>query len=156
MSNPAHFRPARPDEAGAITRLVVRSKRHWGYSDEFIAALMPELTVSAGYVEHPLHHVEVLEADGRMIGVICLARLTELALLEDLFLDSDVIGGGYGRLMFERAAEIARGWGKGVMELESDPYAEPFYRHLGAERVAMLPVTSVPGRAVPLMRFTLR
>ena len=39
------------------------------------------------------------------------------------------------------------------MELEADPFAEPFYLHLGAVRVGMSPVTVVPGRAVPLMRL---
>ena len=121
MSEPARFRCARPDEAEALTQVVVRSKRHWGYSDEFIAALLPELTLTPADVEDPRHHVEVLEVDGRVLGVISLVRRTELALLEDLFLDPSAIGSGYGRLMFERAAEVARGWGAGVMELESDP-----------------------------------
>ncbi len=58
-------------------------------------------------------------------------------------------------MLFERAAEVGRGWGLGVMEFESDPFAEPFYLHLGAERVSMSPSTLVPGRSIPLMRFAL-
>jgi GNAT superfamily N-acetyltransferase len=150
------FRRARPDEAEAITELVLRSKRHWGYADEFIALMAPVMTFTREDLERPADRVEVLEADGRLDGVIRLRRRTELAFLEDLWLDPSVMGRGLGRRLFARAVEIARGWGKGVLEFESDPFAEPFYLHLGAQRVGMSPSTTLPGRAVPLMRFALR
>jgi GNAT superfamily N-acetyltransferase len=149
------FRRARPDEAAAITRLALRSKRHWGYDEAFMAALTPELTFTPEDLEGELDHVEVLESADGLLGVFRLRRRTELALLTDLWIEPAAMGRGYGRLAFERAAEVARSWGAGVMELEADPHAEPFYLHLGAVRVSMSPVTVVPGRAVPLMRFAL-
>jgi GNAT superfamily N-acetyltransferase len=146
---------ARPDELPAITALAVRSKRYWGYSDEFMAALDGELTFRQADLDDARTRVEVIEADGRLIGVIRMRRRTELACLEDLWIDPDAIGQGYGRIGFERACRIGREWGKGVLELEADPHAEPFYLHLGCRRVSMSPVASVPGRAVPLMRYSL-
>mgnify|MGYP001815616311 FL=1 len=151
----AEFRQARPDEAEAITALVLRSKRHWGYSDAFIEVMTPVMTITRADLEHPRARVEVLQVEGRLLGVLRLWRRTELAFLEDLWLDPPTMGQGLGRRMFERAAEIARGWGKGVMEWESDPFAEPFYLHLGAQRVGMSPSEAIPGRAIPLMRFAL-
>ena len=155
VSSSARFRRARPDEADAITELIVRSKRHWGYSDELIALMTPVLTFQAADLERPWDHVEVLEVDGRLVGVFRLRRRTELAFLEDLWIDPVAMGQGYGRQVFERAATVARSWGKGVMEWESDPLAEPFYLHLGAQRVAMSPATVIPGRSIPLMRYAL-
>ena len=156
MSAPlSRFRPAGPDELEAITALAIRSKAYWGYPDEFMAALRPELTFCQADLDDPRTCVEVLEVDGELIGAIRMRRRTELACLEDLWVDPEAIGQGYGRIGFERACEIGRGWGKGVMELEADPFAEPFYLHLGAVRVGMSPVTVVPGRAVPLMRYAL-
>ena len=156
MSAPlSRFRPAGPDELEAITALAIRSKASWGYPDEFMAALRPELTFCQADLDDPRTCVEVLEVDGQLIGAIRMRRRTELACLEDLWVDPEAIGQGYGRIGFERACEIGRGWGKGVMELEADPFAEPFYLHLGAVRVGMSPVTVVPGRAVPLMRYAL-
>ena len=149
------FRPARPDELEAITALAIRSKRFWGYGDEFMAVLTPELTFRQADLEDERTRVEVLESDGRLVGALRMRRRTELAYLEDLWIDPDDIGHGYGRIGFERACEIGRCWGKGVMELEADPHAEPFYLHLGAVRVGMSPVAVVPGRAVPLMRVAL-
>jgi GNAT superfamily N-acetyltransferase len=156
MSTPLPaFRLARPDELEAITALAIRSKRYWGYSDEFIETLTPELTFRQADLDDERTRVEVLESDGELVAAIRLRRRTELAYLEDLWIDPQAIGQGYGRISFERAAHIGREWGKGVMELEADPHAEPFYLHLGCQRVWMSPVTSVPGRSVPLMRYAL-
>ena len=152
---PPRWRVARPDELGAITDLANRSKRHWGYSDAFMAALDDELTFRQADLDDARTRVEVLELGGRLIGAIRMRRRTELAYLEDLWIDPAAIGLGYGRIGFGRACEIGREWGKGVLELEADPNAEAFYLHVGCQRVAMSPVSSVPGRAVPLMRYAL-
>ena len=155
MTPPARFRRAHPDDAPAITRLMLRSKRHWGYSEAFMAATSPAMSLEPEDLERPTDRVEVLEMEGELLGLFRLRRHTELAFLEDLFVDPAAMGRGYGRMLFERAAEVGRDWGLGVMEFESDPYAESFYRHLGAERVSMSPSTLVPGRSIPLMRFAL-
>ena len=148
-------RPARPDELGAITALAIRSKRYWGYSDEFMAAVDDELTFRQTDLDDKRTVVEVLESDGRIVGALRMRRRTELAYLEDLWIDPEAIGHGYGRVGFERACQIGREWGKGVMELEADPNAEAFYLHIGCQRVGMSPATSVPGRALPVMRYSL-
>ena len=121
-----------------------------------MATMLPALTTTATDLERPRTHVEVLEEDGRLLGYYRLRRRTELAYLEDLFIDPDVMGRGLGRRLFERAADVARGWGLGVLEFESDPFAESFYLHLGAERVGMSPSALMPGRSIPLMRYALR
>jgi GNAT superfamily N-acetyltransferase len=120
-----------------------------------MAALTPELTFRQTDLQDAGTCVEVLESEGRLIGALRMRRRTELAYLEDLWIEPEAIGRGFGRLGFERACEIGRGWGKGVLELEADPHAESFYLHLGAVRVGMSPVSVVPGRAVPLMRYAL-
>jgi GNAT superfamily N-acetyltransferase len=148
------LRPPQPDEAEAITALMLRAKRHWGYPDAFMAAVGPSMAVTTADLVHPTDHLEVLEVDGGILGFVRLRRYTELAFLEDLWIDPGAVGKGYGRLLFERAVAIARGWGKGVIELHADPHAEPFYEHLGAVRVGMIPSEAVPGRSLPVMRYT--
>ena len=154
-STPALLRCARPDEAEAITRVTLRAKRHWGYSDDFMAVMTPELTMTAADIERASDRVEVLEADGQLLGFMRLRRRTELAWLEDVFVDPPVMGYGHGRRLFLRAAEVSRGWGYGVMEFLSDPYAEGFYLGLGAKRVGMWPSMLRPGRSIPVMSYAL-
>jgi len=152
---PPLLRCACAGDAEVITRLVLRSKRHWDYSEAFMAVMTPALVFELADLEGPSDRVEVLEVEGELRGVFRLRRRTELAFLEDLFVDPEAMGHGYGRLLFERAATVAREWGFGVMEFESDPNAERFYLHLGAERVGMSPSTLMPGRSIPLMRYAL-
>jgi GNAT superfamily N-acetyltransferase len=120
-----------------------------------MAIVTAALTTTAADLESGPDWVEVLESGATIVGFYRLRRRTELAWLEDLFIDPPFMGKGYGRRLFLRAAEVARGWGAGVMEFESDPFAEPFYLRLGAERVAMSPSSLVPGRSLPLMRYAL-
>ncbi len=156
MAAPAPLlRRARGGDAEAITRLTLRSKRQWGYSEAFMTAMTPDLTITPADLEVAVDRVEVLEAEGGLLGFFRLQRRTELAFLEDLFIDPPAMGRGHGRHLFLRAAGIAREWGLGVMEFESDPFAEPFYLHLGAERVGMSPARLLPGRSIPLMRYAL-
>jgi len=95
MESP-RLRRARPDEAAVITRLALRSKQRWGYSDG--------------------------------------------------------VRSGHGRRHFERAADVARDWGYRILEFDSDPHAETFYLHLGAERIGMKASTLIAGREFPVMR----
>lgn len=49
----------------------------------------------------------------------------------------DWMGCGIGRGMFLHAVERARAQGFREFQIESDPNAEGFYRHLGAQAVGM-------------------
>jgi GNAT superfamily N-acetyltransferase len=149
------LRRAKPEDAEAITRLTLRAKRHWGYSEAFMAVMTPDLTLTSADLSAAADQVEVLETDGELLGFFRLRCRTELACLEDLFVDPGCMGQGYGRRLFLRAADIAREWGRGVMEFESDPYAESFYLRLGATREGMSPSSLLPGRSIPLMRYAL-
>lgn len=147
------LRRARPDEATAITDLALRSKRPWGYNDEFMAVIAPEMTVTTADIE--AEHVEVLESKTRLLGYLRLKRHPQEAWLEDLFVEPDVVRHGHGRRLFLRAAEVSRGWGCEVMRFESDPHAVAFYLEIGAEQVGFSPSTLFPGREIPLLSYRL-
>lgn len=83
------IRPARDTELDALTALVLRSKAHWGYSDEFMRACAAELTVSPALLPHAF----VIEHAGELLGVCAWTALTaERAQLELLFVEPRAIG----------------------------------------------------------------
>jgi hypothetical protein len=41
-----HIRAARPNDAGILSAIAIRSKAHWGYDQEFMAACRDELTLT--------------------------------------------------------------------------------------------------------------
>ena len=99
---------------------MLRSKRHWPYADAFMEVMVPAMTLSEDVLAREREVVDVLDDEGAIVGVVHIIRHVELAFLESLFVDPEVMGRGYGRLLFERAVGIGRGWGMGVLEFESD------------------------------------
>lgn len=100
------IRPARPEEAPALSALAQRSKAHWGYDDAFLAACVEELTVAEEAIQ--LHLTYVVEQDGRVVGFYMLEPLDAHEIeLTFLFVEPTAIGQGYGRKLMEHARETA-------------------------------------------------
>jgi 2-polyprenyl-3-methyl-5-hydroxy-6-metoxy-1,4-benzoquinol methylase len=136
-----HIRPARVEEAGALTELAMRSKAHWGYDEAFMAACRDELTIRPEHVPN----VDVAELDGAIVGMVRL----EPGTIEDLFVEPDVIGTGVGAALFRHVVRRAASEGMRALLVDADPNAEGFYRSMGAVRVGEAPSASIPGRVLP-------
>ena len=73
MTAKAVIRAAREDEHALLTDLALRSKAHWGYSEQFMADCADELTISEEDIrEHPFF---VVEKRGDVIGFCGLQML---------------------------------------------------------------------------------
>ena len=67
------IRPATAAEAPALSELCRRSKAHWGYDDDFMAACVEELTVRPE--RYGANEVWVAD-DGAPVGLYELARIS--------------------------------------------------------------------------------
>src|SRR5262245_16705253 len=144
------FRRARTDEAEFLTYLSRRSKAHWGYDPEFMKVVAGDLTVTSSAIK--THEVWILEENGTILG-FHQVKLGEPAWLEDLWLEPQAIGKGYGRQLWEHAVLIARCGGAWAMEFNAEPFAMGFYERMGAVQVGETPSRFIPGRKLPLMRI---
>ena len=147
------IRRARPDEAGKLSGLALRSKATWGYTTDQMAIFADELTLTPEKFEPQA--TCVLEYDGRIVGYYILCRQSEAAIeLEHLFVDAPMLRQGFGSVLFEHARKeaIARGFTR--MSIQSDPNAEGFYLAHGARTIRQIP-TSIPNRTLPLMEILL-
>jgi GNAT superfamily N-acetyltransferase len=148
------IRAARPGEAALLSGIAYRSKAHWGYSDEFMAAARDDLIVTEAQVAAEIIHV--LEQDGEVKGFYKLREVTpDRVELTDLFMEPSGIGRGWGRLLWGHAVATATRLGYTQMTWESDPNAEGFYLHMGGERVGAVESSVEPGRSLPRMRYWL-
>jgi GNAT superfamily N-acetyltransferase len=152
VTSPCVIRRARPDEGEALTRLARRSKAYWGYDADFLNRAAPELTVTSRAITE--HEVWVVEGDGKVLGFYQI-KLGQPAWLEDLWLEPEAIGAGYGRRLWDHAVSIARAAGASAMELDAEPYALGFYERMGAVWVCDTPSRVIPGRRLPRMRLPL-
>jgi GNAT superfamily N-acetyltransferase len=145
-SGAALLRPARPDEAAELSALALRSKAHWGYSAEFLAACAAELAVDAARIDE----VVVATIGGRVAGFRQLTVTGDAAELDALFVDPPFMGRGVGALLLRDALDAA---GIRTVGLDADPEAESFYAKYGALTVGRSPSGSIPGRTLPRMEF---
>ena len=143
-------RPARPDEAAALTALCHRSKAHWGYDEAFMRLSQASLTVSEAEIVE--RRVLVAERQGLVFGVARVEPDGELGLL---FVDPRTINRGVGRALFEAAVALARRLGARRMAILADPNAAPFYERMGARFVSQAPSDAIPGRTLPLYEYDL-
>lgn len=154
MAGEMRIRRARPEEAAALTALALRSKAHWPYGEDMMAVFRRSVRITADDIA--AHTVLVHETGGEADGVgVLRAGGTGDAELDHLWVDPGIIGRGVGRRLFEAFAAEARRRGATRIVLNSDPYAEGFYRRLGAVRIGDHPVEEIPGRVLPRMAVTL-
>jgi N-acetylglutamate synthase-like GNAT family acetyltransferase len=145
-------RRAEAREAGFLTELALRSKAHWGYDPEFIRACRADLTVDPDLVA--ADQVYMVEDEGRVVGYYSLERRTDDEVeLVHLFVEPAVIGKGFGKLLWRHAVDTARRMGFQEVVLSSDPYAEDFYKAMGARRVGEIASPVSEDRKLPLLRF---
>ena len=147
------FRPARPDDAAALTRIAHASKRYWRYPDDLMLQWKDALTVSEDFIDG--YPVVCAVRGGEIVGFYALSGDGDTRELEHFWVAPDHVGEGIGTRMFEQLLLTLRDDGGHVLRIASDPNAEGFYRRMGARRDGDVP--SIPeGRRLPLLVFDLR
>jgi len=154
MAGELRIRDARPDEAGLLTDLALRSKADWGYSAEFIDACRAELTVDAGSIVSPDCICRVAEYRSRVAGYHCVVEEPDNGFeLDALFVEPDYIGQGIGRLLVDDAIRCVASLGGAILVIQGDPNAAGFYTAIGARPAGSRASASIPGRDLPLFEL---
>lgn len=153
MPERCRIRRARRGEAAALTALALRSKAHWPYDDAFMDLMRRLLKITEQQIR--AHHVLVHETAGVVEGVGVMALYDGEWELDHLWVDPPAIGSGVGKRLLAAFLEEARRRGAGRLVLNADPYAEPFYRRMGAVKIGDHPVAEIPGRVLPRLALNL-
>ena len=150
------IREASAVDAQSLSALAFRSKAHWGYSEQFMAACREELSCTAADIESTHLHFVVAEVTGGIVGFYGLEQLsTGEVELDALFVAPERIGRGYGRALIEHAKRRARELGAESMIIQGDPNAERFYLAAGGRRAGERESDSIPGRFLPVFAIDL-
>jgi GNAT superfamily N-acetyltransferase len=127
------LRTARPDEADALSALIMRSKAYWGYDDAFLDSCRDELRLRPDDVEP--RRTTVAEQDGNLLGVSTLEGESPDGVLGLLFVAPEAIRGGVGRALYQHVLDEAERLGFTRVTIESDHNAVGFYLAMGARRL---------------------
>jgi GNAT superfamily N-acetyltransferase len=73
--------------------------------------------------------------------------------LDHFFLETKLIGQGYGRQLWNHCVRQAQEKGWTEFTFWSDPHSLGFYEHMGAIKIEERPMVTLPGHVAPIMRF---
>ena len=148
------IRRARHDECALLTDLAIRAKAIWGYSEQFMADCVAELTISEADIQN--HQFFVLEFDGAVVGFYALLKGDEREdELAHVFVEPSRLREGHGRRLVEHAKDAARALGWQSLLVESDPNAREFDLGCGGAQIGTVASGSIPGRRLPLIKIPL-
>ncbi len=149
-----NVRRACPTESEELSALAVSAKALWGYSAQQLALWSGDLRISReSIVAEPTF---VAEEDARPVGVAQLDTKAVPWALECLWVHPSAVGRGVGTLLVRHLLALARANGQSALHIDSDPNAEAFYLHLGAQRVGELPapMEGQPSRTRPQLTLS--
>lgn len=145
------IRQARRGDLPRLGDIAMRSKAHWGYEADFLAACRDELCPSEKDIGAGL----VMWEDTAPRGFAHVTIDGEAAELYLLFIAPEAMGRGIGRTLFGWAQGHARGHGAKVLGLDADPFATDFYLRMGMRQVGEVPSQTWPDRMLPRMEIDL-
>lgn len=147
------FRRAEPVDAELLTKLSLASKRHWGYSDEFMNAIQAELVVDADQILNG--YCEISQLHGNATGFILLLKGAGFVEVEALFINPDCIGTGLGAKLLARGIEWAKSNKFQSVRTTADPNALGFYEKHGFVKIEDIPSKAIPNRSLPRLELRL-
>lgn len=92
---------------------------------------------------------------GTIAGCCALEDHGDFWMLEHLWIEPAAQGRGIGRSLVEYTLAVVSAVRPGVVRLTADPFALPFYHHLGARQVGehAAPMPGAPARTLALLAF---
>ena len=134
--------------------IAFNSKAYWGYDAAFMESCRQELTVTDEMAKGDFCYV--IEERKKLAGFYFLSELQRDGLeMELFFIEPAFIGKGLGGKLFKHAVALAKAKNFKYLEIQADPFAQPFYEKMGAKVVGYTPSLSIQGRMLPHMLFTL-
>ena len=149
------LRPARPEEAAALSAIAHEAKAALGYGESLLQGGREALSLDPQTIRQQL--VQVAVCEGMVAGFFCVQMAGAEARLEHLWVKPALQRRGVGRLLMQEALRLAGSRGARCMMIDAEPKAEAFYCRMGFERIGAIaaPIPQAPDRVRPQLRRTL-
>lgn len=144
---------AKKTDAEILTRLTIRSKSHWNYSEQQIEAWTEDLTIDPTYIA--TNYVRKCIFVNKLLGYYSYFKIDNSTIkLDNLFVDPEHIGKGCGKFMLISLIQEIKEKGFTKITLDADPNATNFYLKYGFKIVGQLE-TDIADRFLPVMEMIL-
>ena len=137
-------------DAKELTRIALKSKSFWGYSDELIESWREDLTVTSKMLKD--WNVCKYVIDDKIVGFYILNQPEDKSIeLEFLFVLPNLIGKGIGKKLLNHSIEKGINLNCNEMIVLADPNAKYFYAYKGFETIYEKE-SSISNRFLPVMK----
>ncbi|HVI44109.1 MAG TPA: GNAT family N-acetyltransferase [Chitinophaga sp.] len=150
MNRKTQYVLAAAGDEDQLTQIAMESKRHWNYPEEWMQLWTESLTITPGYITE--NKVVKIISDDNLVGFYSLEYNEKQLFIGHFWILPRFIGNGYGREAFADIRERCLAMNEHIVEVESDPYAEGFYKTLGASKVGSV-ATLIEGRELSVLQF---
>jgi GNAT superfamily N-acetyltransferase len=141
----------RPEDAAELTNVIIASKSHWGYPEEWLDLWQEELTITPDAIRSREFFVGSNEKE--VVFIYSVRHISENNYeLEDCWVAPQYIGQGYGKILFEHLKTTLKSLHCSKLRIVSDPHAEGFYRKMGAIRIGEQP-SRITDRVLPVLEY---
>lgn len=137
-------------DAKRLTKIALKAKSFWGYSDTLIESWRQDLTVPEKMIQEMI--VNKYVQDDKIVGFYILNQPQKKAIeLEFLFVLPKFIGKGIGKELLLHSFEKAKSFNCTEMTLLADPNAKDFYQSKGF-KIIDEKESSISDRFLPVMK----
>ncbi|PQJ82752.1 GNAT family N-acetyltransferase [Polaribacter glomeratus] len=121
---------ATTSDAETLTKIALKSKSFWGYSDEILERWVEDLTVSKKIIEEMIVYKFIFEDE--IVGFYILNQPKEQSIeLDFLFVVPNLVRKGIGNKLIQHVFEKVKKLGCTQIIVLADPNAVPFYEYKG-------------------------
>ncbi len=147
------IRPARTEDAAALTEIAARGEAHWGYDASFMTAFRDIYKITEEFIRTT--STFVLEEDGCPIGFYSLVADGEETELEYMYLDAGHLGRGFGKRLWAHMTDQCRTMNIRGIGLVCGPQPKAFYSKMGAVLIGETDSLVLPNRRVARMSYSI-
>ena len=142
---------AQKSDAKQLTKIALKSKAFWGYSEALIEIWREDLTITEKMFED--WNIYKYLVNNEIAGFYILNRANiRTSFLEFLFVAPKFIKKGIGTKLLNHAKEYCIEGSSAILNVLSDPNAKAFYAKNGFKVIAEIE-SSIPNRLLPEMEF---
>lgn len=155
------IRKADTSESAVLTELTFKSKRYWGYPEEYMKIWEEDLTVTEEYIRKNIVYTAVVSDSITGYYSILynpndyLSRGTLVKKgywLDNLFILPQYMKQGIGTTLIKHAINTCKNIGCEKLFVFSDPHSKEFYLKQGARFIQDCP-SSIAGRTLPMLEL---
>lgn len=146
-------RQALISDSGVLTDIAARSEAYWGYDSDFMEKFKSIYCITEEFISQ--NPTFILENCGRGIGFYSILKCDMETSLEYFYIDSDYIGKGYGKLLWNHMVSFCKEQGIAELYFVTSPQAKEFYVKMGAVPIGEADSLVTKGRKIPKLVYKL-